>query len=61
MRVTPDKLIALALRYWNGSKLVDGNNKDILTGRFVRKAKPMSKPRLVPIREYGQVIGYIDL
>ena len=39
MRITPDKIIALACKYWNGSKVVDSNNKDILTGKFVRKVK----------------------
>ena len=64
MSLTPDKIIALACKYWNGSHVVDCNNKDVLTGKFVRTAKVVrltNDKRFVPVHEYGRLIGYVEL
>ena len=62
MNITPDKLIALALRYWNGSHLTDNNGKDILTGRYVKRTTTPARTRhTVKGYEYGKFIGSFEL
>jgi hypothetical protein len=43
MNITPDKIIALALKYWNGSHLTDNNGKDVLTGRYIKRTTTQPK------------------
>ena len=53
MKITPDKIIALAMRYWNGSKLLDTNGKDVLTGRYVKRTTtPTKETRFIKCHDW---------